>query len=92
MKVWDGLSDSRIFFRASEAGISEAATKSIQMARLTENLNLQQGLLRSIDKLGVVDVMDNVKVSSIEKDSENGGWPLVHLSNGLTLRARLLVS
>lgn len=63
------------------------------MSQMTENLNLQRALLRNLDSSGSpVDITDNVKVASIQKDSERGGWPVVHTSNGRTLRTRLLVS
>lgn len=62
------------------------------MARLTENLNLQRSLLRHLDSLPEVQVLQKTKVTAIENDaSERGGWPLVHLDNDTTLRARLLV-
>lgn len=64
------------------------------MARLTENLNLQRGLIRHLNTLPEVRVLDNVKVSSIQREEREGGggWPLVHLSDGRVLRTRLLVS
>ncbi|KAI0918003.1 hypothetical protein AcV5_002791 [Taiwanofungus camphoratus] len=62
------------------------------MARLTENLNLQRGLLRRISAIPAVKLIDKVKVQSIQKaDKQGGDWPLVHLSDGRILRARLLV-
>ncbi|KAG6870493.1 hypothetical protein C0992_013233, partial [Termitomyces sp. T32_za158] len=62
------------------------------MARLTENLNLQRGLLRRLDELPEVQLIDRTKVKTILRDTdEQGGWPLVHLENGQVLRARLLV-
>ncbi len=64
-----------------------------QMARLTENLNLQRALLRHLDSTSAVELFDKVKVQSIQREErEGGGWPLVHLSDGRVLRARLLVS
>ena len=92
--MWDGLSDSRIEFNAPH----ESASSS-EMARLTENINLQRGLLRQIDKsvsAGSLTLLDKTKVSSITSDAEpgtpsNSGWPLLHLSNSHTIRARLLV-
>jgi ubiquinone biosynthesis monooxygenase Coq6 len=87
MKVWDGISDARITFSASDlpAGTS-------QLSRLTENLNLQRALLRHISKIPEIKLLDKVRVDSIKNEEpEVNGWPLVHLSNGQTLRARLLV-
>ena len=61
------------------------------MARLTENLNLQRGLLRSLAERPVT-IFDNTKVDAIERDdSASGSWPPIHTSNGSVLRARLLV-
>ncbi|KAG5647914.1 hypothetical protein DXG03_007838 [Asterophora parasitica] len=89
MQVWDGVSDARITFSASEIGLSRPHEG---MARLTEILNLQRGLLHHLDTLPTVQLLEKTKVSSIIRDAESsGGWPLVHLDNGRILRARLLV-
>lgn len=62
------------------------------MARLTENLNLQRALLRQLSNTKGIQLLDKTKVSTITQDTkERGSWPLVHLSSGKTLRARLLV-
>ena len=69
--------------------------REYEMSRMTENLNLQRALVKNFDhgKTEALHLIDNAKVNSIEKEpSEFGGWPLVHVSNGRTLRARLLVS
>ncbi|KDQ51050.1 hypothetical protein JAAARDRAFT_140997 [Jaapia argillacea MUCL 33604] len=95
MQVWDGVSDARITFTASELGLTAANNDSgvsPQMARLTENLNLQRGLLRHLSASPGIQISDKVKVKAIESEvREGGGWPLIHLSDGRTLRARLLV-
>ncbi|KAF8075014.1 ubiquinone biosynthesis hydrox [Lyophyllum atratum] len=89
MQVWDGVSDARLTFTASEIGLEKPHEG---MARLTENLNLQRGLLQHLDQLPEVQLIDETKVRSIIRDKEEqGGWPLVHLDNGQVLRARLLV-
>jgi ubiquinone biosynthesis monooxygenase Coq6 len=63
------------------------------MARLTENLNLQRGLLRQLDSIPEVQIHQRTKVTSIETDVSNrGGWPLIHLDNQKVLRARVLVT
>ncbi|THH10942.1 hypothetical protein EW146_g8216 [Bondarzewia mesenterica] len=91
MKVWDGVSDARINFNAVDLGFGRIAGTR-QMARLTENLNLQRALLRHLGGSPAVQLVDNTKVESIQKDNqEGGGWPTVSLSNGRVLRARLLV-
>ena len=63
------------------------------MARLTENLNLQRALLHRLASTPSVQLSDNVKVSTIQREQRDGGtgWPLVHLSDGRILRTRLLV-
>lgn len=87
MKVWDGLSDARIVFSHSDVD-----TGLFEMARLTENLNLQRALLLRLGQMvDQVSVMDNSKVEDISRDNGNS-WPVVRLSNGSALRARLLVS
>ena len=62
------------------------------MSRMTENLNLQRGLLKSLSQTPEVRLLDNVRVTAIEKEEGGNGWPLVRLSNGQTFRTRLLVS
>ncbi|KAG6866538.1 hypothetical protein C0991_002023 [Blastosporella zonata] len=53
---------------------------------------MQRGLLRRLEELPEVQVIDNTKVKSILGDTEERGpWPLIHLDNGQVLRARLLV-
>lgn len=62
------------------------------MARLTENLNLQRGLLRHLKTHPEIELIDKTKVESIIRDEEEGQWPLVKLANDRILRTRLLVS
>lgn len=90
-QVWDGVSDARIDFNAATLGISRG-DGSNQMARLTETLNLQRGLLRYLREQPNVTLLDNTKVENIfEDDIPGGGWPMVQLSDGTVLRTRLLV-
>ncbi|EPQ56623.1 ubiquinone biosynthesis hydrox [Gloeophyllum trabeum ATCC 11539] len=95
MQVWDGISDARITYVASELGFrhpTQDGSSVPQMARMTENLNLQRALLRHLSSVSEVQLLDKTKVSSIiREDREGGGWPLVHLSDGRVLRARLLI-
>ncbi|EMD38819.1 hypothetical protein CERSUDRAFT_104141 [Gelatoporia subvermispora B] len=91
MQVWDGISDARIMFSAAEMP-SPAGFPQGEMARLTENLNLQRALLRHLASHPTIQLLDKVKLQSIScEEREGGGWPLVHLSDGRVLRARLLV-
>ena len=90
-QVWDGLSNARSDSNATALGISRRGGSN-QMARLTETLNLQKGLLRHLRGLPNVALLDNTKVIDIfEDDIPGGGWPIVQLSDGAALRARLLV-
>ncbi|KAG6334103.1 hypothetical protein ID866_4981 [Astraeus odoratus] len=92
MQVWDGLSDARIIFDAADLPPAGSA-RHAEMARLTENLNLQRALLRHLDAVGGVQLLEKIRVESIQREDAEGGhgWPLVRLSDGTTLRARLLV-
>jgi len=63
-----------------------------EMSRMTENLNLQRGLLKHLSQIPEVQLLDNVRVTAIEGEDEVNGWPLVRLSNGQTFKTRLLVS
>ncbi|KAI0272176.1 hypothetical protein BGY98DRAFT_1002086 [Russula aff. rugulosa BPL654] len=91
MQVWDGISDARIDFNAAALGISRRVGSN-QMARMTETLNLQRALFRRLRELPNVTLLDNTKVINIfEDDIPGGGWPIVQLSDGVALRARLLV-
>lgn len=76
-------------FSASEIGLD---VPEDGMARLTEILNLQRGLLRRLEEFPDIQLRDKTKVKTIIQDAEErGGWPMVHLENGQILRARLLV-
>lgn len=90
-QVWDGISDARIDFNVATLGIRRG-DGSNEMARLTETLNLQRGLIRHLQEQPNITLLDKTKVDSIfEDDIPGGGWPMVQLSDGTALRARLLV-
>ncbi|VDC01384.1 unnamed protein product [Peniophora sp. CBMAI 1063] len=92
MQVWDGVSDARIEFSAHGLGIgSSSPTEAPYMARMTENLNLQRAAIHHLDEHPFIRILDKTKVESISNDGDGGDWPLVHLSSGQVLRARLLV-
>ncbi|GAO19852.1 hypothetical protein UVI_02049020 [Ustilaginoidea virens] len=94
MQVWDGVTGARIEFDWP-AGSGPSKT----IAYMTENLNLTSGLLSRIAQLGGVDIFDKSRVENIHlgEESEEGDgldlrdWPVVRLSNGRSLAARLLV-
>ncbi|KAK0655685.1 hypothetical protein B0T16DRAFT_364254 [Cercophora newfieldiana] len=92
MQVWDGVSDARIEF--DWAGSAPSAGQTI--AYMTENLNLTSGLLKRLDELGCVSVFDSARVENISLGEQTeklnlSEWPVVHLSGGKQLFARLLV-
>lgn len=89
MKIWDGISDARIVFSADELA-SFAANSVQEMARLTENLNLQRALLRFLDGSPEVLILDKTKVDEIAKSER--GWPVLSLADGRKIQTRLLVS
>ncbi|KAI0322767.1 hypothetical protein OF83DRAFT_1160967 [Amylostereum chailletii] len=92
MEIWDGISDARISFNGMELGAGRGeGTEANSMARLTENLNLQRALLRHLESHPTIRLLDKTKVESIHKGEQDGVWPVVHLSGGQVLRARLLV-
>lgn len=92
MFAWDGFTDARIEFEWP----NKNTTQSPVIAYMTENLNLTSGLLKRIHELGGVDVFDNSKVENIglgeeTEDLDLSSWPVLHLSGGQSLAARLLV-
>ncbi|KAH7924293.1 ubiquinone biosynthesis hydrox [Leucogyrophana mollusca] len=94
MQVWDGVSDARITFDASDIPLgSSNVPECSHMAQMTENLNLQRALLRRLSTIQGLKLLQRVKVDLIQRENrESGtGWPLVHLSDGSVLRTRLLV-
>ncbi|KAI9802418.1 MAG: hypothetical protein M1825_002802 [Sarcosagium campestre] len=90
MQVWDGITGSRISFDWPPDAHHET------IAYMTENLNLTSSLLARLEELGGVQIIDSSSVEGIEfgPDTEQvdlSTWPVVHLSNGKRLAARLLV-
>jgi ubiquinone biosynthesis monooxygenase Coq6 len=99
MQVWDGVTDARISFDWDTARPLIGPRNPAQpttIAYMIENVNTTTMLLSRLEQLGGVDMMTGTKVSSIElgTDTEKmnlSSWPIVSLSNGKTLAARLLV-
>ncbi|KAL1840160.1 hypothetical protein VTJ49DRAFT_734 [Mycothermus thermophilus] len=97
MQVWDGVTGARIEFDwGLGAAPSADAIEGTTIAYMNENLNLTSGLLKRLDELGGVAVFDGAKVEAITYGPETEEldlrqWPLVHLSSGNQLCARLLV-
>lgn len=104
MQVWDGVTGARISFDwPSATGGGGGAQKRARapdenkiIAYMTENLNLTSGLLGRLDELGGVSVFDSARVEKIGYGSETdsldlSAWPVVEMSGGGRLAARLLV-
>ncbi|KAL2134132.1 hypothetical protein VTI74DRAFT_955 [Chaetomium olivicolor] len=93
MQVWDGVTGARIEF---DWAPGSAPTAGTTIAYMNENLNLTSGLLKRLEELGGVSVFDNARVERIAYGEETEEvdlreWPVVHLSGGKQLSARLLV-
>lgn len=91
MQVWDGVSGARIEF-----GWEHRAGRGRSIAYMAENLNTTSGLMKRLQELGGVTVLDNSRVENITlgeetEDLDLSAWPIVHLSGGQSLAARLLV-
>lgn len=99
MQVWDGVTDARISFDWDAARPLFAARSPSQpttIAYMIENTNTTTALLTRLEELGGVDIFSSTKVDSIElgKDTEQldlSSWPILSLSNGKQMAARLLV-
>ena len=88
-QVWDGLSDARIAFTASDLPLQRTS----HLTTKVENLNIQRASLMHLSRFPDVELLDNVKVQAITPAAKEGGnWPLVHFSDGRVICARLLVS
>lgn len=103
MQVWDGVSGARISFdwdepRQSVVPFQPPRAPSRTIAYMIENLNLTTGLQKHLEELGGVDVFSPIRVDGITSGDQIApeaidfrSWPLIKLSNGRTLAARLLV-
>jgi ubiquinone biosynthesis monooxygenase Coq6 len=99
MQVWDGVTDARISFDWDTARPLMSPRNPAQpttIAYMIENTNTTTALLSRLEELGGVDMFTSTKVSSIELGSDTeevdfSSWPILTLSNGKTLAARLLV-
>lgn len=99
MQVWDGVSDARISFdwdTAKPLLSPRNPAKPTTIAYMIENVNTTTALLSRLEELGGVDMFTATKVNSIELGADTdkmdlSSWPILTLSNGKTLAARLLV-
>lgn len=64
------------------------------MSRFVENIHLQKALLTNLKEQNNVEIIDKTRVQEIVQGNlkSQGGWPVVKLDNGRSIRARLLVS
>ena len=90
MQVWDGVTGARIEFNWPLGKTGQT------IAYMNENLNLTSAILRRIDELGGVDVLDGERVEDVVLGEETEeldlrSWPVVDLKGGRKLAARLLV-
>ena len=95
MRVWDGLSNSRISF--------DALTSEPPIASMTENQNLSRALVTRLDDLTNISVFDETSVADIHlgpplplsaessTSLDLSSYPHVTLSSNHTVAARLLV-
>ncbi|KAH9873425.1 hypothetical protein IAQ61_004048 [Plenodomus lingam] len=99
MQVWDGVTDARISFDWDNARpllTPRNPARPTTIAYMIENVNTVSTLLSRLEELGGVDFFISSKVDSIDlgADTDNmdfSSWPILTLSNGKTLAARLLV-
>ncbi|KAK9450449.1 uncharacterized protein V1518DRAFT_413873 [Limtongia smithiae] len=103
MRVWDGVSGARIHFDSTTTVDFNDSAAGGSIAYMTENINLQHGLLKYLAQSAVspsngpaVDIFDSTKVDKMTfgpdlDDVNMSGWPQLTLSTGETLLARLLV-
>lgn len=100
MQVWDGVSGARISFDWAGSGafpyFSSPPPSSGTIAFMIETLNLTSGLLNCLSSLGGTDLISSTKVEGIQLGEESEeldlrSWPIVNLSNGRSLAARLLI-
>ncbi|GAC98842.1 hypothetical protein PHSY_006437 [Pseudozyma hubeiensis SY62] len=101
MRVWDGLSGALLDF--DSAHLSDAVGSSSQISVMVEISNLQQAMLQFLEQgpgKGICTIKDGAKVDSIVGGSkvevgstsiEQDPWPIVQLSAGDAIQARLLV-
>lgn len=104
MRVWDGLSGALLDFDSADlADPASMSTSTSQISVMVEISNLQQAMLHYLEQgpgKDICTVRDNAKVDSIQPGSkveleseveEQDPWPVLQLSSGHALQARLLV-
>lgn len=94
-QIWDGLTDARLQITAQDYPELQSNGNFDfmvdPMSHLLENANLQRALLQSLEGRDSVELRGQTKVESISTSAAEGGWPVLQLEDGTSLRARLLV-
>lgn len=99
MHVWDALSTARLTFDRSTTTpslIPSTSPSNTPIATMTENANLSTALLARLSQLPLITQFYPARVDSITLGTDTPSldlrsWPLLTLSTGHTLAARLLV-
>ncbi|KAJ4372521.1 putative ubiquinone biosynthesis monooxygenase [Neocucurbitaria cava] len=99
MQVWDGITGARISFdwdTAKPLLSPRNPSRPTTIAYMIENVNTTSMLLSRLEELGGVDFYTSTKVDSIDLGTDTdkvdfSSWPILTLSSGKTLAARLLV-
>lgn len=107
MNVWDGVSGSRLtfdwadtkglpFLSKTSSAPSSSTNDTNTIAYMSENANLTSALLSRLHALGDTTFFSPARVESIDlgtdtPDLDLRSWPLIRLSTGQTLAARLLI-
>jgi ubiquinone biosynthesis monooxygenase Coq6 len=95
MQVWDGVTGAPLELDYGDWYPGE--DRGNPVAYMVENSHLTSALLKRLDQLGGVHIFDGAKVQAITYSTEETEdldlrqWPIVHLSSGNQLYARLLV-
>lgn len=93
MRVWDALSPSTDPLRFDSDPVAYMVEMAELQSGLNKLLNTKQDRITKLDRTKVVSIS---KSSSNDTSPEHQGldisdWPTISLSNGTTLRARLLI-
>jgi ubiquinone biosynthesis monooxygenase Coq6 len=98
MEVWDGVSGSNISFdwMSAPQNLVQPPDRSGNIACMIENNNLTKALFERLSKLGGTSIFSPVRVDSIDlggdlPNFDMQSWPLISLSDGSQIAARLLV-
>lgn len=85
MTAWDGVSGSKVQFNTNQLVGGQ------DIAYMTENFNLQNGLLKQLANKPNLTIIDKTKVEGVERSPETFQKPVVRLSNGSSISTDLLI-